>query len=115
MNEFKGTRGEVEIAKKFQLEVVGEYDSKFTAIPIFDATRNIVLVPTDFEMREAKHNANLIIDAFKVRQAINCELSELLEQNKEMLEMLEEVRKFFRSRELEQLIKKVKHNGKIND
>jgi hypothetical protein len=36
---------------------------------------------------------------------------DLLAQNKEMLEMLEEVRKHYRSRELEQLIKKVKDNG----
>jgi len=41
------------------------------------------------ELEENKQDQNLIVDAFKVRQQINCELSELLEQNKEMLAMLE--------------------------
>lgn len=43
------------------------------------------------ELEENKHDQNLIVDAFKVRQQINCELSELLEQRNEMLEMLIEL------------------------
>lgn len=40
------------------------------------------------ELEENKHDQNLIVDAFKVRQQINCELSELLEQRNEMLGIL---------------------------
>jgi predicted Zn-dependent peptidase len=70
---------------------------------------------TDEEMDA---NANLIVDAFKVRQAINCELSELLQQRNEMLAMLELLVKNCNDsnrndtiEDAEELIKKVKGNG----
>jgi hypothetical protein len=101
MSEFKGTRGEVDYDKENQ--IVKKENGDWLSRLYYTNTVN---------EKECEHNANLIIDAFKVRQQINCELSDLLEQNKEMLAMLEEVRKFYRSRELEQLIKKIKDNGK---
>ena len=64
-----------------------------------------------------KVNALMIADAFKVRQQINCDLSELLEQRNEMLAMLKNIytEKInggdFDTREVYRLIKKVKGNG----
>ena len=63
-----------------------------------------------------KVNALMIADAFKVRQSINCELSELLEQRNEMLAMLERVSVNYDKGtqtylDMQQLIKKVKDNG----
>ena len=62
-----------------------------------------------------KVNALMIADAFKVRQQINCELSELLEQRNEMLAMLEKILEkdfdYDYYKEIKQLIKKVKDNG----
>jgi hypothetical protein len=63
-----------------------------------------------------KVNALMIADAFKVRQQINCELSELLEQRNEMLAMLERVSVNYEKGtqtylDMQQLIKKVKDNG----
>jgi len=63
-------------------------------------------------------DANLIVDAFKVRQQINCELSELKKQRDEMLAMLDKLSKsgLFNvhfpnnTNEIKQLIKKVKDN-----
>lgn len=89
MSKFKGTRGEVR----------GIFTSDNTR-----AVRNsggiicTLLKPRRYseqyeryetELEENKHDQNLIVDAFKVRQKINCELSDLLEQNKEMLAMLQ--------------------------
>jgi hypothetical protein len=102
MKEFKGTRGEVEILINNEIGLL---------ITAMNGNKSICSVwNSDTLEEEALANAKLIIDAFKVRQSINCELSELLEQRNEMLAMLEKVRKHYRSRELEQLIKKVKDN-----
>jgi hypothetical protein len=98
MKEFKGTRGEVEILINNEIGLL---------ITAMNGNKSICSVWNSDTLEE---DANLIVDAFKVRQQINCELSELLEQRNEMLAMLEEVRKHYRSRELEQLIKKVKDN-----
>jgi hypothetical protein len=81
MSEFKGTNEKVQITVVrgvFFLSV--ENDGKCIGRLYIDE-----LTPT----LETNNNAKLIIDAFKVRQTINCELSELLELNKEMLAMLE--------------------------
>jgi hypothetical protein len=63
-----------------------------------------------------KVNALMIADAFKVRQQINCDLSELLEQRNEMLAMLKRVSVNYDKGtqtylDMIQLIKKVKDNG----
>jgi len=104
MSEFKGTIGGVEIKINNEVGLLIGYD-------------NIAICTLwNHETEEIKvANANLIIDAFKVRQQISCELSELLEQNKEMLAMLE---KIYYSNDINstlyyemiQLIKKVKGN-----
>jgi hypothetical protein len=85
MKEFKGTRGEV---KDVTIELadwsvcnVGT-NSKTICSMFYEGVK----VPD-----ETLLNQKLIIDAFKVRQQINCELSELLEQRNEMLAMLEEL------------------------
>jgi predicted Zn-dependent peptidase len=64
-----------------------------------------------------EEDANLIVDAFKVRQQINCELSELLQQRNEMLAMLELLVKNCNDsnrndtiEDADELIKKVKDN-----
>lgn len=85
MSEFKGTRGEV--------ENYGGDNASIDIILVNNATISISrydrygsdLVGTREEMED---NANLIVDAFKVRQQINCELSELKEQRDEMFEYL---------------------------
>jgi len=104
MSNFKGTRGEVSpLQDEYVLingNIVANLESEF------------------IHPKEIKNNQILIIDAFKVRQQITCELSELLEQNKEMLAMLEEIlqqredgRIYVYKEDMKQLIKKVKDNG----
>ena len=108
MKEFKGTRGEV---KDVTIELadwsvcnVGT-NSKTICSMFYEGVK----VPD-----ETLLNQKLIIDAFKVRQSINCELSELLEQRNEMLAMLEKVLEkdfdYDYYKEVQQLIKKVKDN-----
>jgi hypothetical protein len=69
---------------------------------------------------EVQANANLIVNAFKVRQAINCELSELLDAMEDVLNpkyQFEECADsghlipYNRIIKFNQLIKKVKGNG----
>jgi hypothetical protein len=103
MKEFKGTRGEV---KDVTIELadwsvcnVGT-NSKTICSMFYEGVK----VPD-----ETLLNQKLIVDAFKVRQSINCELSELLQQINEMLAMLENY-DHYTNKEREQLIKKVKDN-----
>jgi hypothetical protein len=111
MKEFKGTRGEV---KDVTIELadwsvcnVGT-NSKTICSMFYEGVK----VPD-----ETLLNQKLIIDAFKVRQQINCELSELLEQRNEMLAMLENATEIpaldmdALRPDMIQLIKKVKGNG----
>jgi hypothetical protein len=110
MKEFKGTRGEVKKRKFSARTIIFIQDGR----NFIDVWGNGIALVTDEEMDA---NANLIIDAFKVRQSINCELSELLEQRNEMLAMLEDIKDSIEGGEsydlyrIEQLIKKVKDNG----
>jgi hypothetical protein len=71
-------------------------------------------------IQKTEKNANLIVDAFKVRQQINCELSELLDDMEDVLNpkyQFEECADsghlipYNRIIKFNQLIKKVKHNG----
>jgi hypothetical protein len=109
MKEFKGTRGEVEILINNEIGLL---------ITAMNGNKSICSVwNSDTLEEERQANANLIVDAFKVRQQINCELSELLQQRNEMLAMLENATEIpaldmdaLRS-DMIQLIKKVKHNG----
>jgi hypothetical protein len=102
MKEFKGTRG------GFEILINNEIGLLITAM---NGNKSICSVwNSDTLEEERQANAKLIIDAFKVRQQINCELSELLEQRNEMLAMLEEY-DHYTKKEREQLIKKVKDNG----
>jgi len=98
MSKFKGTIGEIEITLHNEVGTLLSSNGK-GVLTLWGKNRQA--------------NANLIVDAFKVRQQINCELSELLEQRNEMLEMLEKSLKhnyFATDFEIEQLIKKVKDN-----
>jgi hypothetical protein len=104
MNEFKGTRGEVKKHKNSVRTTLFIQDGR----NLIDVWGKGIALVTEEEMDA---NANLIVDAFKVRQQINCELSELLEQRNEMLAMLEEILEaqesgeVFHSYKIEQLIK----------
>ena len=113
MSEFKGTREEVEILINNEIGLL---------ITAMNGNKSICSFwNSDTLEEEVQANANLIIDAFKVRQQINCELSELLEQRNEMLAMLEElyedvecwsdISSYGYGNKIEQLIKKVKDNG----
>jgi hypothetical protein len=106
MSEFKGTRGEVEILINNEIGLL---------ITSMNGNKSICSVwNSDTLEEEVQANANLIVDAFKVRQQINCELSELLEQRNEMLAMLEKILEkdfdYDYYKEIKQLIKKVKDN-----
>jgi len=115
---FKGTIGEVKTSP------IIEYTKGVNTIEIY-VDGNVknpngvwicqVNAIIDEEKEEFEASANLIVDAFKVRQQINCELSELKEQRDEMLEMLERLKTHFglfpNDRiDIQQLIKKVKDN-----
>jgi len=113
MNGFKGTRGEAKfINNETYCEIScynHEVSDRFTIV-------SSVCAINKYSRGSFEANANLIVDAFKVRQQINCELSDLLEQNKEMLAVLERFIKnnmmsVTADEEAEQLIKKVKQNA----
>jgi hypothetical protein len=104
MKEFKGTRGEVEILINNEIGLL---------ITAMNGNKSICSVWNSDTLEE---DANLIVDAFKVRQSINCELSELLEQRNEMLEFIQhcvdnDCFKYGNEDTAKQLIKKVKDNG----
>jgi len=98
MSEFKGTRGEVYIVFKDRFTYIIADENKTISIAIKN-TDNV-----DFDLA----NANLIVDAFKVRQQINCELSELLEFVKYVEKTMPTGSSL--QEKAEQLIKKVKDN-----
>jgi len=68
--EFKGTRG---IAEKIKVS-----NDRGDYFKVMCGNTSICNITTRND-EQGVHNANLIVDAFKVRQQINCELSELLE------------------------------------
>ena len=112
MSEFKGTRGVIE-----KVVVNGDY---FISVENEGKCIGRLYIDEYTPIQEAEKNANLIVDAFKVRQQINCELPDLLEQRNEMLAMLVDTMiklrmnthyEFLEQANLiEQLIKKVKDN-----
>lgn len=73
MSEFKGTRGGVVLGDE-------KYYNGNKAYEIWHGNDGECVA----EVVHKIEDANLIVDAFKVRQQINCELSELLEQRNEM-------------------------------
>ena len=97
MKEFKGTRGEVEILINNEIGLL---------ITAMNGNKSICSVWNSDTLEE---DANLIIDAFKVRQQINCELSELLEFVKYVEKTMPSGSSL--QEKAEQLIKKVKDNG----
>jgi hypothetical protein len=108
MSEFKGTRGNAifindDVEKNYCVWVFGE---KICSTQYYFSENNKGY--SLCSKKKAEANANLIVDAFKVRQQINCELSELKNQRDEMLEMLENIFDYS-PYEIEQLIKKVKN------
>ena len=121
MKEFKGTKGEAVLYKP---DHIGCINVSLDGHVGFGSFIEIWYHQFENGKIEAEANANLIVDAFKVRQQINCELSELLEQRNEMLAMLEElyedvecwsdISSYGYGNKIEQLIKKVKDNGKCN-
>jgi len=86
MSEFKGTRGKVYLSEN-KSAILTENNSLI--VRVFDGKGNALLEHKKQSQKIVETNANLIIDAFNVRQQINCELPELLEQKNEMLGMLE--------------------------
>jgi len=115
MSEFKGTRGEY-----FEDNYVSYSGAKTIKVKYSDA-QNIdeVLTINGYQRtkKDIDETTKLVLDAFKVRQQINFELSELLEQRNEMLAMLERVFKdmhnesqFIHKWDIDKLIKKVKDN-----
>ena len=125
MSEFKGTKGNIQM-------MIGGFTKKGeipNMIQIYATNEDLEMICKVYKdeilhnkNQDFEANANLIVDAFKVRQQINCELSELLEQRNDMLWMLEVLISHYRSDgsdELalksdidlaQQLIKKVKDN-----
>ena len=87
MKEFKGTRGEVEL-------ILGSKD-QFTKVKI--GKKVIDLRCFDLGSKELKQeiaNGVLITDAFKVRQQINCELSDLLENFNSAISLLKQTTEY---------------------
>lgn len=80
MSEFKGTLGETKVK-------IGDI-----GVEVITDETHICLIASDNKThQEVIENAYLIVDAFKVRQQIKCELSQLLEHHSQMLEMLKEM------------------------
>jgi len=110
MSEFKGTIGFAEVNPKASRNV------RINGLTVANCSQG---QSGDNEEEEEKENALMIADAFKVRQQINCELSELLEQRNEMLELLTHLRPIYKEdsepylkyeKQKEQLIKNEKDN-----
>jgi alpha-ketoglutarate-dependent taurine dioxygenase len=111
MSGFKGTRGEVK-ANYHNGDCFIVNDKKELILRVY--TNEFVSI------QKTEKNANLIVDAFKVRQQINCELSELLDAMEDVLNpkyQFEECADsghlipYNRIIKFNQLIKKVKGNG----
>jgi hypothetical protein len=101
MKEFKGTKGEVEILINNEIGLL---------ITAMNGNKSICSVWNSDNLEEERQsNANLIVDAFKVRKQINCELSELLEFVKYVEKTMPSGSSL--QEKAEQLIKKVKGNG----
>jgi hypothetical protein len=112
MSEFKGSIGEVKAV--FTSDYKRAVRNKGGIICVLTKPHKYPNQDERYEkeLEENKHDQSLIIDAFKVRQSINCELSELLEQRNKMLAMLERISVMMpQSQEIKRLIKKVKGNG----
>jgi len=106
MSEFKGTIGEAVVYKP---DRIGCVNVSLDGHVGFGAFIEIWYHQFENGKIEAEANADLIIDAFKVRQSISCELSELLGQRNEMLAVLEKIfdeKEVESFKDLEQLIKK---------
>ena len=94
MKEFKGTRGNINM-------MVGGFTKKGdipNMIQIYATNENLEMICKVYKdailhnyIQDYEANANLIVDAFKVRQQINCELPDLLEQRNEMLDLLSNI------------------------
>jgi len=86
MSEFKGTIKKV-YALQFGSVMFIQDDDFYEANNILDIE--------DVGLEKVEANANLIVDAFKVRQQINCELSELLEEFNQLKKWKEEATTVF--------------------
>jgi len=119
MSKFKGTRGEAVIYKPDHIGCVNVSLGRHIG---FGAYLEFWYHQFENKKSEAEANANLIVDAFKVRQQINCELSELLQQNNQNLILLKDCLTHFQALDnlglennvpkwlINQLIKKQKDN-----
>ena len=82
MKEFKGTRGNIVLRGK--TDIIDYYISSGTKIICYSGSSN----ETD------KINMNLIVDAFKVRQQINCQLTDLLENFNSAISLLKQTTEY---------------------
>lgn len=82
MSEFKGTRGEVFTRDNTDSDIISVEHGLIATC--YNSSISFFKTIT---LEESLANRDLIVDAFKVRQQINCELSELLEMYKECFEL----------------------------
>lgn len=116
MKEFKGTRGNVNMMSGSIPNMIQIYATNENLEMICKVYKDGILHNYD---QDYEANANLIVDAFKVRQQINYELSELLEQRNEMLDALKVCYSSLCTygdhpiieKQVEHIFKKVKDNG----
>lgn len=79
---FKGTRGEADFmsADRFGVPYIIHVDNE-TVFQCYNTKKG----------NDAKENVELVIDAFNIRQQINFDLPELLEQRNKAVELLEKL------------------------
>lgn len=82
-NNFKGSKGEVELVFKDRFSYIISNENKTISINI-KATENV---------EQDLANAELTTDAFNIRQQINCDLPELLDRYNKAVELLERIMK----------------------
>ena len=92
-NNFKGTQERLKLCAKL---MKNEHDVEYFTID-FENSKDCIDLYIDKrgirknEISRTKADANLITDAFNIRQQINCDLPELLERYNESVRILQEL------------------------
>jgi len=112
MSEFKGTKTAFK-----KITTIGRTQDKnayWKSIILEDGSTlcEVKGVHYGINNKEVKFNTDLIVDAFKVRQQINCELSELLENFDSAISLLKQTTEF---EVLQSFIDKVSILEKVNN